>query len=378
MDIHKGYKFRFYPTTEQEDLLARSFGCARKVYNDGLELKSRAYSEARQNISFADLWFLHTLDKHREELAFFTEVPSVVIQQSLRDLDTAYQRFFRKQSKYPKFKSKHDVQSIRFPTNGFKYDGRNSLTLARMSSPLSIKWSRTIPRAAKVKSVTISKDKSNRYFVSFLCLDSVSTKAAVESNIGIDFGLKDFITLSTGEKVTSPKFYRKAEDKLKRLQKHHSKKRSGSQNKEKARLKLARAYAKAADARRDFLHKLSSKLVNENQVICIEDLSMKNMSKNRKLAKSIFDSGWYEFTRQLEYKASWYGRTVQKVGRFYPSSKTCSHCGTIKPQLSLSDRNWVCSDCGTEHDRDVNAALNVLAEGLSVLACGEESSGSRV
>jgi putative transposase len=377
MDIDKAYKYRFYPTKEQEEILARTFGCARKVYNDGLALRTRIYTENKENVSYGQLAFLLTLSKAKEETSYLCEVSSIVLQQSLRNLETAYQNFFKWKMGFPKFKSKHARQLARYTKQGFTYDGRFSLKLAKMKDPLDIRWSRTIPRAAaeKASSVTVSKDKAGRYFVSILCLDSVEPKPRLETRIGLDLGLHDFITTSNGDKVASPRFYRKAEEKLSSLQRNHSRKQKGSKNREKSRIKLARAYAKVTNVRTDFLHKLSTKLINENQVICIESLAVRNMSRNHRLAKSIMDAGWGEFTRQLEYKAKWYGRDLVRVGRFFPSSKTCSHCGTIKPHLDLSERVWTCSDCGSEHDRDVNAALNVLAEGTSVLACGEESSG---
>jgi putative transposase len=245
-----------------------------------------------------------------------------------------------------------------------------------MSTKLKIRWSRTIPLGAKVTSVTVSKDKANRYFISFACEDTIAQLPKTENKVGIDLGMKDFAVLSTGEKIEHPKYYRTSEKRLVKCQRELSKKQKGSKNREKARVKVAKAYAKVTDQRKDFLHKLSSRLVSENQVICIEDLAVKNMVKNRHLSKSISDSGWGEFKRQLEYKSVWHGRTLVKVGRFFPSSKTCSTCGCIKDHLDLSERNWTCQHCGTEHDRDVNAALNVLAEGTSVIARGEESSGS--
>ena len=377
MDINKAFKFRFYPNKEQKEDLARTFGCARKVYNDSLEIRKNAYQEHKQSVSYNELSFLLTLRKAREEYGYLNEVSSVVLTQSLRDLDKAYINFFKHKTGYPKLKSKMEEQSVRYAGNSFKYDRARSLTLAKMSGPLKIRWDRTIPKAAaeRVTSVTLSKDRADRYFVSFTTIDAVAYKPVINSNVGLDLGLHDFVTLSTGEKVAHPRFYRKAEARIITLQKRLSRKQKGSKNREKARLKFAKAHARVKDMRKDFLHKLSSKLINENQVICVEDLAVCNMSRNRRLAKSIMDSGWGVFVRQLTYKASWYGRSVVKVGRFFPSSKTCSHCGTIKPQLSLSERRWTCPDCGTEHDRDVNAALNVLAEGISVLACGEVSSG---
>ena len=378
MDIYRAYKYRFYPTQEQQVLLAKSFGCARFVYNRFLALRNQAYQDHKINISYIDAAFLLTLDKQKDELSFLKEVPAVVLQQSLRNADAAYSNFFKKKAKYPKFKSKWSRQSIRFVPGSFNYDGKYSITLAKMDSPLKIKWSRTIPRGAKVKSVTVSKEPSGRYFVSFLCEDSVAQKLKTDKTIGLDFGLKDFITTSDGERVISPKHYRQVEKKLAKAQRDLSRKQKGSDNRQKARVKVAKAHAKVANQRKDFLHKLSSSIVHENQVICIEDIAVKNLSRNRHLSKSIMDSGWGEFVRQLEYKSHWYGRSLVKVDRFFPSSKTCSHCGCIKDHLNLSERNWTCSDCGVVHDRDYNASVNIKAEGTAVLARGEESSGSSV
>ena len=378
MDIHKSYKYRFYPNQEQQVLLAKSFGCARFVYNRFLALRNQAYKDHKINVSFADACFLLTLDKKKEELAFLNEPSLVMLQQSLRNADTAYSNFFKKKAKYPRFKSKWDKQSIRFLPNAFNYDGKYSITLAKMDAPLKIKWSRTIPRGAKVKSLTVSKEPSGRYFISFLCEDSVAQLPKADKSIGLDWGLKDFVTTSDGEKIAAPKHYRQSEKKLAKAQRDLSRKEKGSSNRQKARVKVAKVHAKVANQRKDFLHKLSSFIVHENQVICIEDIAVKNLSRNRHLSKSIMDSGWGEFVQQLEYKSHWYGRSLVKVGRFFPSSKTCSHCGCIKDHLNLSERNWTCSDCGVVHDRDYNASVNIKAEGTAVIARGEESSGSSV
>ena len=315
------------------------------------------------------------MDKKKEEFTFLNEVSSVVLQSALRNADTAYINFFKKRAKCPKFKSKWSKQSIRFLPNAFRYDGKYSITLAKMDAPLKIKWSRTIPRGAKVKSLTVSKEPSGRYFISFLCEDSVAQLPKADKSIGLDWGLKDFVTTSDGEKIAAPKHYRQSEKKLAKAQRDLSRKQKGSNNRQKARVKVAKAHAKVANQRKDFLHKLSSSIVHENQVICIEDIAVKNLSRNRHLSKSIMDSGWGEFVRQLEYKSQWYGRSLVKVGRFFPSSKTCSHCGCVKDHLNLSERSWTCAECGVVHDRDYNAAVNIKAEGTAVLARGEESSG---
>ena len=375
MEIYRSYKYRFYPTTEQQVLLAKSFGCARFVYNRFLALRNQAYQDHKINVSFPDACFLLTLDKKKDEFSFLNEVSNSMLQQSLRNADAAYQNFFKKKANYPRFKNKWGKQSIRFMDKRFRYDGKYSIILAKMDSPLKIKWSRTIPRGAKVKSVTVSKEPSGRYFISFLCEDSVAQKIKTDKTIGLDWGLKDFITTSDGERVISPKHYRQAEKKIAKAQRDLARKTKGSNNRQKAKVKVAKAHAKVANQRKDFLHKLSSTIVHENQVICIEDIAVKNLSRNRHLSKSIMDSGWGEFVRQLEYKSQWAGRTLVKVGRFFPSSKTCSHCGCVKDHLNLSERSWTCAECGVVHDRDYNAAVNIKAEGTAVLARGEESSG---
>uniref|UniRef100_UPI0011AF9398 RNA-guided endonuclease TnpB family protein n=1 Tax=Macromonas bipunctata TaxID=183670 RepID=UPI0011AF9398 len=237
--------------------------------------------------------------------------------------------------------------------------------------PLDVRWSRQIPPAAKVTTVTVSKDAAGRYFVSLLCDDVVSAKPEVAEKIGIDLGLTHFAILSDGEKIPAPNAFRKHEKKLAKLQRKLAKKKKGSKNRTKARLKVAKLHAKMADIRQDFMHKLSTRLIHENQVIAIETLAVKNMQKNRKLAKSIGDAGWAEFVRQLEYKAKWSGREVVKIDRWYPSSKRCSDCGHTVEKMPLNVRQWTCPNCGANHDRDVNAARNILAAGLAVSARGE-------
>lgn len=240
-----------------------------------------------------------------------------------------------------------------------------------MSEPLNIRWSRTLPKAAKLTTVTISQDAAGRYFASLLCEDAVASKPVVSGQIGIDLGLTHFAVLSTGEKVTSPKAFRQNESRLGRLQRRLAKKKLGSKNRAKAKRKVARVHAHITDSRRDFLHKLSTRLVSENQVIAIETLSVSNLQRNRCLSKSISDAGWSEFVRQLEYKAQWYGRTLIGIDRWYPSSKRCSVCGHTQGSMPLSVRTWTCPECDTQHDRDINAARNVLAAGLAVSAHGE-------
>lgn len=351
-------------------ILAKTFGCARFAYNYMLRLRTDAWFKEKKRFGYHETSALLTELKKTPEHAWLNEVSSVPVQQALRHLQTAFNNFFAKRAAYPTFKRKDGPQSAEYTTSAFKWDGR-ALKLAKMDAPLAIRWSRTIPKAAKVTTVTVSKDADGRYFVSLLCDDTVSPKPEVTGKVGIDLGLTHFAILSTGEKVAAPNTFRKYEAKLAKLQRRLAKKQKGSKNRAKARLKVARMHARIADARRDFLHKLSTRLINENQVIAVESLSVSNMQKNRCLSKSISDAGWSEFLRQLEYKARWYGRELIGIDRWYPSSKRCSDCGYTMPKMPLSVREWLCPECGSIHDRDINAARNVLAAGLAVSAHGE-------
>jgi putative transposase len=373
MDIKRAYRFRFYPTPEQAVMLARTFGCARFVYNHMLRLRTDAWSQRQARVGYHDTSAALTALKKTPEHAWLNEVSSVPVQQALRHLQTAFANFFAKRAKYPTFRRKDGVQSAEYTTSAFKWDGL-SLKLAKMAAPLAIRWSRTIPKGVKVTTVTVSKDTAGRYHVSLLCDDAVTPKPESTGKVGIDLGLTHFAILSTGEKIAAPNVFRKNEAKLAKLQRRLARKQLGSANRRKARLKVARMHARTADCRRDFLHKLSTRLINENQVIAIESLVVSNMQKNRKLAKSISDASWAEFVRQLTYKAAWYGRTLIGIDRWYPSSKRCSGCGHIVGKMPLSVRAWTCPECGALHDRDVNAARNVLAAGLAVSAHGESVS----
>ena len=370
MDIKRAYRFRCYPSPEQEVILARTFGCARFAYNHMLRLRTDAWFQRQERIGYYETSAALTALKKDPEFVWLNEVSSVPVQQALRHLQTAFGNFFAKRAKYPTFKRKGGPQSAEYTTSAFKWDGK-VLKLAKMNTPLDVRFSRTIPRAAKVTTVTVSKDAAGRYFVSMLCDDTVQPKAEVEGKVGIDLGLTHFAILSTGEKITAPNTFRKHEAKLAKLQRRLAKKQKGSANRKKARLKVAKLHAKIADSRKDFLHKLSTRLINENQVIAIETLAVSNMQKNHCLAKSICDAGWAEFVRQLEYKSLWYGRELVGIDRWYPSSKRCSDCGHAVAKMPLKVREWTCPECGTIHDRDINAARNVLAAGLAVSALGE-------
>ena len=373
METKRAYKFRFYPTSQQEEILARTFGCARFAYNYMLRQRTDAWFQRKEKVGYHETSAMLTVLKKTEEFAWLNEVSSVPVQQSLRHLQTAFGNFFARRNKYPTFKKKDGAQSAEYTTSAFKWsDGK--LRVAKMDAALDIRFSRTIPKAAIVTTVTISKDCAGRYFVSMLCTDQVQAKAPVESKVGIDLGLSHFAILSTGEKIAAPNAFRKNEGKLAKLQRKLAKKTKGSANRKKAKLKVAKLHAKITDSRKDFLHKLSTRLVNENQVIAIETLAVSNMQKNHNLAKSIADASWSEFVRQLEYKSLWYGRELVGIDRWYPSSKRCSDCGHTVKKMPLNMREWTCPECGTTHDRDINAARNVLAAGLAVSALGESVS----
>ena len=372
VNIKRAYRFRFYPSPAQEQILAQTFGCARFAYNHMLRLRTDAWFERGERVSYHATSAALTALKRTPEHAWLNEVSSVPVQQALRHLNTAFANFFAKRARYPRFKRKDGPQAAEYTTSAFRWNGE--LHLAKMEEPLAIRFSRQIPKAAVVTTVTVSKDTAGRYFVSLLCDDAVAKKRKVTGKVGIDLGLTHFAILSTGEKIAAPKAFRVNEDKLAKYQRRLAKKKLGSKNRAKEKLKVARMHARIADARKDFLHKLSTRLVNENQVIAIETLAVSNMQRNRCLAKSISDASWSEFVRQLEYKAAWYGRKLVGIDRWYPSSKRCSDCGHTLSTLPLSMREWTCPECGVIHDRDVNAARNVLAAGLAASACGESVS----
>lgn len=369
METKRAYKFRFYPTPEQELNLAKTFGCARFAYNYMLRQRTDAWFQRQEKVGYHETSAMLTALKKTDEFAWLNEVSSVPVQQSLRHLQTAFGNFFSRRSKYPTFKKKDGAQSAEYTTSAFKWDGK-TLSIAK-NGALNIRFSRTIPKAAIVTTVTVSKDCAGRYFVSMLCTDQVQAKTPAAAKVGIDLGLSHFAILSTGEKIAAPNTFRKNEAKLAKLQRRMAKKTKGSANRKKAKLKVARLHAKIADSRKDFLHKLSTRLVNENQVIAVETLAVSNMQKNRCLAKSIADASWSEFVRQLEYKSLWYGRELVGIDRWYPSSKRCSDCGHTVAKMPLNVREWTCPECGTIHDRDINASKNILAAGLAVLALGE-------
>lgn len=343
--------------------MRKTIGACRFVYNNALALKSDAYKADKTRISYIQTSAALTDLKRKTE--WLNEISSVALQQSLRNLDVAFSRFFKKKSRYPKFKKRKNGGSARFVKTGFRVKGE-SLHIGRIKGAIKTVWSRSLP--SEPSSCTISQNPSGQWFVSFLCEAEIETYSKTDKRIGIDLGIESFATFSDGAKVSQPKSIRALRKKLSRASRNHSRKKIGSRNNNKARLKVSRVHQRIVNIRTDFLHKLSSSIIRENQTIAIEDLGVSNMIRNRKLSRCISEQGWRDFRGMLEYKANWYGRELVVVDRFFPSSKTCSCCGK-QAELTLKDRVWSCA-CGATHDRDVNAAKNILAAGMAVSACG--------
>jgi putative transposase len=376
------YAFRLYPEPGQRLALARAFGCARVVFNDAVRARKDAHAAGLPYPKAAELsQTLITRAKQSPGRAWLGEVSSVVLQQSLRDVEAAYRAFFaslkgeRKGARVgaPRFKSRKDSrQSIRFTANArWSITPGGRLNLPKIGE-VRVEWSRTLPVVPS--SVTVIKDSAGRYFASFVIDTDPAADAArmpaTDQAIGIDLGLTHFAVLSDGTKIDSPRFLRRAEKKLKKAGRELSRKQKGSKNRAKARLKVARAHAQVADARKEFHHQLSTRLIRENQAIAVEDLSVKGLART-KLAKSVHDAGWSQFVTMLAYKAARYGRTLIKINRFEPTSQMCSTCGHHDGPKPLHVREWTCPACGTIHDRDHNASINVKqAAGLAASACG--------
>ncbi len=365
----QSFKQRIYPNQEQVQYLRQEFGACRFVYNWALNLRSKSWTESSIRLTSKDIGKRLTLLKKEEDKQWLNDRSSRCLFFSLMNLDTAFNRFFQKKSKYPNFKSRRDYGgSAKFDTFQFKLiDGK--LRLPKLGSTIRVNWTRDLPCPPKF--VTVSQDACGDFWASFTCEATPSALPPVTSEIGIDLGITAFATLSTGEKVSAPNLKRKRR-RIEILQRRAAKKQKGSANRRKANRIVARAHRRVTDARKDFHHKLSRRLVDENQVIALEDLAVRNMVKNHSLARAISEQGWAEFVTMLEYKAGWAGRTVVRVDRFFPSSKTCHGCGHVVNKLPLNIREWECPRCGATHDRDVNAAKNILAAGRVVSACGAD------
>jgi putative transposase len=383
MKINKAFKFRVYPNTQQVQYLAQSFGCARFVYNYFLRQRIDYYAETGKGLTYHDSALALTQLKKQPEYDWLNDVSAQSLQAALRNLDTAYNNFFNKRTQFPKFKKKSNRQSFRVPQDFSIHD--NLLDIPKCKS-IKIKLHR--PIEGTIKSITISKTPSGKYYASVLCEVEIPTPIYSGGEIGIDYGIKAFITTSDGTTVDSPKYLRKSEAKLKKLNRSFCKKQPTSKNRYKAQKQLAKAHEHVANQRSDFLHKLSKQLTRDNQTIYVESLAISNMVQNHNLAKSISDSGWSAFVTMLKYKGKWYGCRIVEIDRWFPSSKRCHVCGYINDNLTLNDRSWVCPECSTNLDRDHNAAINILIFGRAgvaqtsvsetVNACGEGSSSQPV
>ena len=358
--IYKAYKFRIYPTKTQIDFLNKQFGAVRFIYNYFLNQRDTQFKETGKSDNYFTQTKTLKLMKGQEEFNWLKEINAQTCQRALQCLDAAYLKFFRKETAFPRFKKKKNHQSFCIP-QCFKILEKG-IIIPKLKSQIKCKFHREI--IGEVKSLTISKTPTEKYFVSILVEQENKYKQTTNGKIGIDLGIKDFVTLSNEEKY-SLKLDTKSK-KLKKLQHYYSKKQKDSKRKEKLRLKIAKNHEKIVNSRLDFQHKLSTKLTNEYQTICLESLKVKNMMKNHKLARVIGEAGWYSFVNMLQYKGKWKGCDVIQIDQFYPSSKTCSVCNWKKEDLKLSNRSWICPNCGTEHDRDINAAKNILTYGLSL------------
>lgn len=387
--IHRAYKYRIYPTAQQARLFNQTIGCARLIYNKALAERTRAWTQEQRRVSYEDTAKMLTAWKKDPELAFLKDVSNIALQQSLRHLQSAFVKFWGKSAKYPTFKSKkRPKQSFSLMDNGFRFNDAGQFFVAKSKEPLTVVFHRPLPVDARISSITISKDGAGRWFISMLTeTQAPEPKSVIEREIGIDFGVKTLATFSDGTRITNPRIGAQNATKLARAQRNLARKQKGSANWYKAKGKLARIYAKIADTRKDFTHKLSRKIVDENQVIYLEDLNLvgmtasargsvakpgKNVAAKTGLNRAILDVGIGELVQQIQYKADWAGRRVVKIDRFYPSSKQCSACGALKP-MPLSERTYRCANpqCALVLDRDVNAAKNILVAGRAVAACGD-------
>lgn len=364
---YKAFKYRIYPTKKQQELINKHIGCCRFIYNLCLEKKINAYKESKKSISCFELMKLLTTLKKEKEMSFLNEVSNESLRYAIINLDSAYQKFFKEHKGFPKFKSKRNAIDSFKAEQKTKVDfDKNKVYITKFREGIKCKFHRFFE--GKIKTSTISRTPTGKYYISILVEldeDNPSEKPIDKSkSVGIDLGIKDLVITSDGKKYSSNKFIKRYSKALAEAQRHLSRKKKGSNGWNRQRIKVARIQEKIRNCRADKLHKITTELVKNYDVICCEDLNVKGMEKNHHLAKSINDASFGLFVLMLTYKAEWNGKQVVKVGRFYPSSKTCHCCGWVKEDLQLKDREWTCPHCGTKLDRDVNAAINILKEGL--------------
>ena len=364
--IHKSYKFRIAPNKEQIDLLSKHFGACRFVFNRYLNIRKETYLEEKKSLNYYDNSNDLTVLKKDEQFVWLKEINSQSLQSSLRNLDTAYNKFFRKQTKFPRFKSKFDKQSFTIPQSVSIEDGK--LQIPKFKKGIEINIHREIK--GKVLFATISKSTTGKYYVSITCEVEYTPFEKTNTKVGIDAGIKDLAILSDGKVYENIKTLKTNLKKLKYNQRQLSKKIKGSSSRLKQKSKLATVHEKVTNIRKDYLHKVSTEIIKNHDVICIEDLAVKNMMKNHKLAQAFSDVSLGTFYTMLEYKANWNDKIIVKIGRFFPSSKTCNVCNYINQDLTLKDRKWTCKSCNTIHDRDFNASINIKKQGLKILSCG--------
>ena len=364
--INKTYRFRLFPTKEQEVLLNKHFGCVRYVYNHFLNERKKQYQANKKSDNYYKQAAALTKLKNEEDTKWLKEVNSQSLQFALRSLDTAFLNFFRGNAQFPKFKSKKRKNTFTIPQFGKLEDGK--IIIPKFKDGIKVKLHREVK--GKIGKMSFTKTPTGKYYVSIFTEQEVEELPKTNKQVGIDLGLKDFVITSDNKKFKNNRYITKYTKQLKKAQRHLSRKQKGSNGFEKQKLKVAKIHEKIANCRLDTLHKVSKEIVKSYDLISVEDLNVKGMIKNHKLSKHIADASWGNFVTLLQYKCDWYGKELVKVNRFYPSSKTCGDCGWINQELKLSDREWTCKSCGVVHDRDVNASRNILKEGLKIYGKG--------